>query len=167
MIIQCEDDIIEYFKTFNINNIIINEINNYLDGKDITYKYYYLKCKIDDSGHAIGGMIINNKDLIISNAGAGIQYHPQKINNNIRYCKPYIKISNIDINLFKYHKNNIYNSIEEFYVNTVFSLSNEDLSNYEYIDYWYPAQLSGNCSYLSHLLIFFYYIMDKYKIDFK
>ena len=40
MINECKDDIIKYFSIYQINNII-NEINNYLDNKDININIYF------------------------------------------------------------------------------------------------------------------------------
>jgi len=159
---------IDLFNNCIDNNYFIDIIKtdiDFLNNNDNKYIFKYISAE----SHAIGCLIINNnnniKTFIFSNTGLGINsYHHCEVFNNITYCKPYIiinNISNID-NIDSLYQSN---SIKDLYNNNLFELllsNNESSISFE--NFWYPVQISGNCSYLSILLIVMYKLYNDKKI---
>ena len=146
-------------------NFIFNNINNNINN-DIKYIFKYIAVE----GHAIGCLIINNNNnytFIFSNTGDGIEkYHHCKVINGITYCKPFIIIEKVNMNIEEINK--LFNNLEtkvDLYNYLIFLLMDKNENKIKFEDFWYPAQISGNCCYLSIFLIYMYKLKLEHNIS--
>ena len=170
-----KDDIDKKLYT-EIYNVFDNDLNKDVGLYENKFKLLVFK------NHAIGSYCFKENKMysvIIANTGIGIKYHYNINKNNINYCKPFIKFENLNSYNIEYILSNYYyfsfsNTFydtfniddDRYYISKIYSYYN----NIKLLDIYYPSQISGNCSYLSYMLILYYiYNNNKhiyYQIDY-